>query len=381
MGRTLTALTLLASLCPAIAAAQESYGRFVDLPIALENVPNGQGKPFRLTKELRFEDPNGVSWTVPSGGYTDGASIPWLFQIIVGDNYSGPYFPAAVIHDFYCCVQSHLAIDTHRNFYYGMLANGTPGWQAWLMYTAVRVGGPDWSEAQVAAAGDGSQCLDDAIPVPQAMVRAAPAPSQDPVMTMTMRRSAPNPMDEFVVAANRAQEERDTFVLSKLMAVAKTLKESDGKVIDVTEIGQIPATFEGVEQLRSIVTRATNFSDFSTEVNRTQFNDFGLLVPIEGTLTEETEKLRQQGGLSNVSQPWNAVELNRLGVQAVRLPERLPNTYLQDVARTTSLNGTGLEWSVARTPQVRQEWNQIIDADRNFRNWNNLRITPGNIQR
>jgi hypothetical protein len=277
-------------------------------------------------------------------------------------------------------VQSHLAIDTHRNFYYGMLANGTPQWQAWLMYTAVRVGGPDWSEAQVATNSDGSQCLDDATPVPQAMVLAPSPPTSDsPVMTMR-RRTAPNPMDEFVVAANRAQEERDTFVLSKLMAVAKTLKESDGQVIDVTELGQIPATFEGVEHLRSIVTRATNFSDFSTEVNRTSFNDFGLLVPIEGTLQEQTEKLRDEGGLSNVSQPWNATELNSLGISATHLPQRLPETYLQDVARTTSLNGTGLEWSVARTPQVRQQWNRIIDADRNFRNWNNLRISPGNIQ-
>ena len=296
----------------------------------------------------------------------------------MGDNYSGPYFPAAVIHDFYCCVQSHLAIDTHRNFYYGMLANGTPGWQAWLMYTAVRVGGPDWSETQGAASSDGSQCLDDVTPVPQAMVLASPPSSPNPAMTM--RRTAPNPMDEFVEAANRAQEERDTFVLSKLMAVAKTLKESDGKVIDVTELGQIPATFEGVEQLRSIVTRATNFSDFSTDVNRTRFNDFGLLVPIEGTLEEESQKLREQGGLSNTSQPWNAVELNQLGVAAAGLPERLPETYLQDVARTTSLNGTGLEWSVARTPQVRQRWNRIIDADRSFRSWNNLRISPGNVQ-
>lgn len=376
-GRTRAALTLLALLSPAAAGAQDNYGHFFDLPIALENVPNGQGKPFRLTKELRFEDPTGTLWSVPQGGYTDGASIPWLFQIIVGDNYSGPYFPAAVIHDFYCCVQSHLAIDTHRNFYYGMLANGTPQWQAWLMYTAVRVGGPDWSEAQLAAAGDGSQCLDDVAPVPQAMVSAAP-PSPNPAMTM--RRSAPNPMDAFVEAANRAQEERDTFLLSKLMAVAKTLKESDGKVIDVAEFGQIPATFEGVEQLRSIVTRATNFSDFSTEVNRTQFNDFGLLVPLEGSLSEETQKLREQGGLSNVSRAWTATELNQLGVASARLPLRLPETYLQDVARTTSLNGTGLEWSVARTPQVRQQWDTIIDADRNFRNWNNLRVAPGRIQ-
>ncbi|MGC4026473.1 MAG: DUF1353 domain-containing protein [Mesorhizobium sp.] len=379
MGRTRTTLTVLAVLYPACAWAQDNYGKFFDLPIALENVPNGQGKPFRLTKELKFEDPTGAFWDVPAGGYTDGASIPWLFQIIVGDNYSGPYFPAAVIHDYYCCVQTHLAIDTHRNFYYGMLANGTPSWQAWLMYTAVRVGGPDWSEAQVASNGDGSQCLDDAAPVPQAMV-VAPEPSSNPTMTMTMRRSAPNPMDEFVEAAGRAQEERDTFVLSKLMAVAKTLKESEGKVIDVTDLGQIPATFEGVEQLRSIVTRATNFSDFNTDIDRARFNDFGLLVPIDGTLTEETQKLRDQGGLSNVSRPWTASELNQLGVASARLPERLPETYLQDAARTTSLNGTGLEWSVAKTPQVRQQWNRIIDADRNFRNWNNLRITPGRIQ-
>ena len=50
MGETRTALVALALLCPTIAAAQDNYGRFTDLPIALENVPNGQGKPFRLTK-------------------------------------------------------------------------------------------------------------------------------------------------------------------------------------------------------------------------------------------------------------------------------------------------------------------------------------------
>ncbi|MBX3597092.1 MAG: DUF1353 domain-containing protein [Rhizobiaceae bacterium] len=366
-------------LYPTLAGADETYGKFVDLPIALENVPNGQGKPFRLLRELKFEDPNGTVWSVPSGGYTDGASIPWLFQIIVGDNYSGPYFPAAVIHDFYCCVQSHLAVDTHRSFYYGMLANGTPEWQAWLMYTAVRVAGPDWSDAQVVANADGSQCLDDIQQVPMAM-QSSPTITFETGPTMAMRRSAPNPMGEFVAAASRAQEERDTFILSKLMAVAKTLKESEGKVIDVTGLGQIPATFEGVEQLRSIVSRATNFADFNTDVNRTQFDDFGLLVPIEGSLTEQAKTLSDQGGLSNVSRPWTASELNRLGVVSERLPQRLPQSYLQDAARDTSLSGTGLEWSVARTPQVRQQWDRIIDADRNFRNWNNMRAVP-EIQR
>ena len=191
-------------------------------------------------------------------------------------------------------------------------------------------------------------------------------------MLIAQYSASPN-FDAFPRAATTAQNQRDTFVLSKLMAVAKTLKESDGKLIDVNAFGQIPATFEGAEQLKSMVTGATSFAGFSTAAERTNFADFGLLVPVDGELSTAVAGVKAQGGLINIETGWSAQEFSKIGIAQDDLPQSLPDTYLVEAARTTNLKGTGIEWAAPSSIAERDQWNQIIDADRSYKTWLNTR--------
>ncbi len=79
-------------------------------------------KPLKTTKDVNFENPNGFLCTVPEESYANGATILWLFYLIVGDNYDSLYFPAAIIHNCFCYTKTYTALDTHRNCYHVMLA-------------------------------------------------------------------------------------------------------------------------------------------------------------------------------------------------------------------------------------------------------------------
>lgn len=365
--------TLILLLVADMSWAQDYYGKFIDLPIGLENRTDASPKPFRTTKAVNFDDPNGLRWTVPAGSYTDGATIPWLFELIVGDNYDGPYFPASIVHDYYCCTQTRTAHDTHRNFYYAMLANNTPSWQAWLMYSAVRLGGPDWSLTQQSLANDGTNCFDElGSLLPSTGAGPKPAAAPAPQMSSPSRK-----FDIFIRSAALAQDQRDTFLVSKLMAIAKTLQDTDGKVLDLTATGEIPATFEGVEQLKAMVDGATTFAGYSPTEARTNFTDFGLLVPIEGNSQQVVANVKAEGGLVKTTGGWNAVELSNIGVAQETLPKMLPDTYLVEASQMNGLKGTGIEWAATRTVAERDQWNKVIEADRSYQNW----LTSPNVLR
>lgn len=365
--------TLILLLVADMSWAQDYYGKFIDLPIGLENRTDASPKPFRTTKAVTFEDPNGLAWTVPSGSYTDGATIPWLFELIVGDNYDGPYFPASIVHDYYCCTQTRTAHDTHRNFYYAMLANNTPSWQAWLMYSAVRLGGPDWSLTQQSLANDGTNCFDElGSLLPSTGAGAKPAAAPAPQMSSPSRK-----FDIFIRSAALAQDQRDTFPVSKLMAIAKTLQDTDGKVLDLTATGEIPASFEGVEQLKAMVDGATTFAGYSPTEARTNFTDFGLLVPIEGNSQQVVASVKAEGGLVKTAGGWKAVELSNIGIAQETLPKMLPDTYLVEASQMNGLKGTGIEWAATRTVAERDQWNKVIEADRSYQNW----LTSPNVLR
>lgn len=358
--------TLILLLAADMSWAQDYYGEFADLPIALENRTDASPKPFRIIKALNFKDPNGLVWSVPAGSYTDGASIPWLFELIVGDNYDGPYFPGSIVHDYFCCVQTRTAHDTHRNFYYAMLANGTPPWQAMLMYSAVRIGGPDWTLTQQSLANDGTNCFDEigSLFAPPASSEASPAAAPEPRISSPSRK-----FDIFIKSAARAQNQRETFLVSKLMAVAKTLQDTDGKVIDLTATGEIPATFEGVEQLKAMVDGATTFAGYSPTEGRANFTDFGLLVPIEGSSQQVVASVKAEGGLVKTGGGWSAVELGNIGIAQAKLPKMLPDSYLVEASQINGLKGTGIEWAATKSVAERAEWNKIIEADRSYQNW------------
>lgn len=350
--------------------AQNKYGIFEGLPLAMENSQVRSGKPFRLTKRVWFKDANGLEWTVPPGSMTDGATVPWLFELIVGDNYDGPYFPAAVIHDYFCCVQTRLAHDTHRNFYYAMLANDTPDWQAWLMYTAVRFGGPDWDELQPEGQYDGSRCFDDELDLGSRDFRGT---SGFDASAQTADTKSSTFLNTFFLAAAKAEDERKSYIVSKLQAVSRTLRSTDGKYLDVTSDGPIAATFEGVEKLKLMVDGVGSFSTFDADgSNPKDFSVFGLVVPAEGGQAALYEKIKNEGGLAKIAEPWSASELALLGIATAELPEKLPGGYLQKLIAENGLEGTGVEWAAADTPQERLDWSIAIQADRSVVEWNDF---------
>jgi hypothetical protein len=126
------------------ANAQEYFGAFSGEP-SFKVKTNAEGRPtFVLLEDFSFTDPNGFKWETSNGWEVVGASIPQLAWSFVGGPMSGKYIHASIIHDRYCDEKNRTAHDTHRNFYYGMLANGVPEAKAKVMYWAVRTFGPSW---------------------------------------------------------------------------------------------------------------------------------------------------------------------------------------------------------------------------------------------
>ena len=85
-------------------------------------------------------------WKAGKGDVTDGASIPPLFQPIIGGPWEKHYLPAAVMHDHYTKDEHKVRTwwSTDRMFFEAMLTGGTPILKANLMYYAVFVFGPHW---------------------------------------------------------------------------------------------------------------------------------------------------------------------------------------------------------------------------------------------
>lgn len=140
-------LVILVAFCTQASAQgvdEEYFGEFSGEP-KLEVKSNSNGRPtFLLLEDFSFSDPNGLVWETPKGWEVDGASIPQFAWSIVGGPLSGRYLQASIIHDRYCDIKKRTAHDTHRNFYYGMLANGVSKTKAKVMYWAVRTFGPSW---------------------------------------------------------------------------------------------------------------------------------------------------------------------------------------------------------------------------------------------
>ena len=139
-------LFLLFAICTVSAKAdnKEYFGEFSGEP-SFKVKTNNNGRPtFILLDDFYFTDPNGLKWNTPKNWEVDGASIPKLAWSFVGGPMSGKYIHASIIHDRYCDTKNRTAHDTHRNFYYGMKANGVSDAKANIMYWAVRTFGPSW---------------------------------------------------------------------------------------------------------------------------------------------------------------------------------------------------------------------------------------------
>lgn len=210
----------------ATAAEDEYFGEFLD---SLRGVFLIDAKPrpkFRLEAEFRFKDPNGLLWVTPASKEVDGASIPQAFWSFIGGPFEGEYINASVIHDYYCDVKLRTAHDTHRAFYYGMRAAKVSDWKAKFMYWAVATFGPDWKlEKRVVFKSNCAQ-----------------------VDTKTVCSQLPEFAENLAVRAVVDLEDPEVLAaaLSKAESVARSLKTSNGQVLDVSSSGQVVASLENI---------------------------------------------------------------------------------------------------------------------------------------
>ncbi|WGW03830.1 DUF1353 domain-containing protein [Tropicibacter oceani] len=134
------------------------FCRFVGGPIQIGGTPVFVEK-FKhaflpTTAQIDFVDGFGRTWTAPVQTLTDGASIPAVFEPLMGDRQSREYLEAAALHDAYCGVgnealetyQTKPWEDVHRMFYEALLVAGTPPAKAKIIFAAVYLGGPRWND-------------------------------------------------------------------------------------------------------------------------------------------------------------------------------------------------------------------------------------------
>lgn len=288
--RYLSAAVVTAVLATS-AKAQEYFGDFLD-KLKGEFLVEGRPRPqFKLESDFRFKDPNGLLWITPSGVAVDGASIPQPFWSWIGGPFEGAYINASVIHDHYCRTRERTAHDTHRNFYYGMRASQVPEWKAQLMHWAVSTFGPSWrlekrvTMKQFCRSSDGLATTCTSIPeTAVAMVDIPAADLSDPV----------------VLAA----------AISKTTAIARTLRTSNGKILDVTSDGQVSTSFETVQTSAIAYRRVFASKEFVSSPKRL------------GILSVQTK-----GGLTDV-QPWSGNRVPNLS-DAVFLTSQTINAVEQ----------------------------------------------------
>jgi hypothetical protein len=146
-------LAIASLLIVALDAYGQDFGRFTG---GLIFRFGADGRTMILQVPFGYIDPVGRVWDVPPGTETDGASIPWPLWSIIGAPFEGKYRDAAVVHDYFCQVQSRPWRETHLVFVQAMRAAGVGERQAKLMYAGVYYFGPRWGIG-VATRGPGAE--------------------------------------------------------------------------------------------------------------------------------------------------------------------------------------------------------------------------------
>ncbi len=132
--------------------SNNSFKGIVQAEFVLPAKPDDNFRDMKLLKSFGYVDPRGVSWDVPAGYVTNGASVPWGLWNIVGGPYDGPYRDAAVIHDYYTEFKLRTWEDTHRMYYEASIARGVSEYRAGVMYAGLLVGADRWDPPAAGAA-------------------------------------------------------------------------------------------------------------------------------------------------------------------------------------------------------------------------------------
>jgi hypothetical protein len=95
---------------------------------------------FLLTKDLVISF-DGLKFTIKKGYITDGASIPPIFEPIVGNRFQGEVLSCAVFHDILYETELYSRHCADNNFKYLMRKNGVSWLKRNLFWLAVRLFG------------------------------------------------------------------------------------------------------------------------------------------------------------------------------------------------------------------------------------------------
>ena len=142
---TFTSLSYAEVITLSVNHPDPRYGVFSTYYLKVEPL-NDNTNRVRLLEDLVFIDTKGKKWTAPKGHVVDGATIPKVFQPMIGTPYGGEYVLASVIHDVAYDEKKESWEEVHRAFYDAMLASGVEANKASLMYIAVYEGSERWGK-------------------------------------------------------------------------------------------------------------------------------------------------------------------------------------------------------------------------------------------
>jgi len=142
---TFTSLSYAEVITLSVNHPDPRYGVFSTYYLKVEPL-NDNTNRVRLLEDLVFIDTKGKKWTAPKGHVVDGATIPKVFQSMIGTPYGGEYVLASVIHDVAYDEKKESWEEVHRAFYDAMLASGVEANKASLMYIAVYEASERWGE-------------------------------------------------------------------------------------------------------------------------------------------------------------------------------------------------------------------------------------------
>lgn len=271
MKKVMLALMGALSVCSAAGAA-EFYGTFsAEGPSG--KFRQGTDRPeFELSEPFHFDDPDAKRWAVPARTVVNGASIPQVFWSIIGGPFEGDYLNASVIHDYFFVTKTESSEATHRVFYLGMLAKGVPTWKAKAMYWAVSTFNDSWQARQVVR--------------PVTRCEAA-------VCTTSMELVTENVVTQTI---DLSDPEVAALAVSKFNAVVRTLKTTDGNVLDVSALGEVTGTPDSIEA------NANRFRDvLATKAYRTDPELLGVLSTFKLETLDAAPKW-ENGVLPNLSE-------------------------------------------------------------------------------
>jgi hypothetical protein len=188
---------------------------------------------FQLIEPYAFIDSCGKNWSAPVEALTDGASIPRVAQIFVGDPYSGPYLDAAVIHDWFCAVRTEPYEEVHRMFYNAMIVSQVGETLAQIMYTAVCWKGPKWDNLTVQ--NNRLRMRQN----PTSFIKSPPLPAPPPPPMPTPFEVPPEQPDLNILAeSRRALAANDTARAGDLLSLFETQSTAYDSYVQKKEFEQ-----------------------------------------------------------------------------------------------------------------------------------------------